>query len=256
MTSLIEQLNNLNTQIENNITNPTPGIDVNELRKKRDEIKNMFKDAIVIINVDRSGSMNSIYQSTYEALVKFVREQESVGDSENTKFILNTFDNIVESPLHDISIKNASDSITMEQIEPRGGTALYDAIIKSIEMVQTKEYKYTNIIIMTMTDGLDNDSRSTANEVKATIESVSKDSYNIWNFILLAANQDAIELGSRLGIKKENSLTYYANPQYVQTAMSHVSASAVRYRSMEASPQSQGFTPAQRSSSLPTGGGI
>ena len=63
------------------------------------------------------------------------------------------------------------------------------------------------VVVAIMTDGQENASREwTHAAVKALIEH-QEQTYN-WQFLYMGADQDAIEVGSSIGIARHNALTY------------------------------------------------
>lgn len=78
------------------------------------------------------------------------------------------------------------------------------------------------MIVGIVTDGLENASREFGYaDVKALIE--QQEQVYGWTFMYLGANQDAIEVGARLGVARDRALTY-AGPK-VAAAMDAYSAS-------------------------------
>jgi len=75
-----------------------------------------------------------------------------------------------------------------------------------------------NVIVVSLTDGLENSSKEyTANTVKTMIEH-QRDVYS-WDFVFLAANQDAVLTASEYGISRGSSLTFGANSEGMRESM-------------------------------------
>ena len=82
-----------------------------------------------------------------------------------------------------------------------------------------------NVIVVVVTDGEENSSREhTAETVKALIKD-QQEKYG-WEFIFLAAGQDAIATGAGYGFAAGNSMTFNADniAQTIDTASSYVTA--------------------------------
>jgi len=118
-------------------------------------------------------------------------------------------------------------------IEPRGMTALYDAIGRgSYELGK----KFANmpesrrpgkVLVLVVTDGLENASREwTAGALRDLIRK-QEDKYS-WEYVFLGANMDAVEVAQTFGIKASNSLTY--DTAYAGAAMATVSGLTSTYR--------------------------
>lgn len=96
---------------------------------------------------------------------------------------------------------------------PRGGTALLDAVGKSVTQLGEKFAKLDEddrpgtVVVVVVTDGYENSSTEwTAAQVKELIEKHTND-WN-WTFTFLGANLDAVAEGSKFGFTKDTSLTY------------------------------------------------
>jgi hypothetical protein len=92
--------------------------------------------------------------------------------------------------------------MTEETFQPRGGTALLDAMG---EILKTNDSHGTKMIILT--DGEENSSRKYTNtHVKDLVEMRTK--YNNWSFVYLGANQDVVLAAQRLGISPGQTVQF------------------------------------------------
>lgn len=191
---------------------------------------------MITLVVDRSGSMENIYTATQEGLSKFLKEQGQLPGSETMKVSLYTFDDMVETPFQNVPLKDCV--INPMLIEPRGSTALFDAL-----GVMFSNSSADPQIVVIMTDGAENSSRTYSKlEIMGKISERRKWG---WTFIFLAANQDAIASGANLGIPKENACTFGANTANVGGVFKAVSDSVKRIRTGE----DAGFTQLERQTS-------
>jgi hypothetical protein len=94
---------------------------------------------------------------------------------------------------------------------------------------------------MVITDGLDNASRATADEVKAA---VARCNARGWRVLFLGANQDAVTTASQYGIDGSRALQF--DVALAPRAFRHLSENVTQFRSAGV----DAFTPAQRSSSM------
>lgn len=155
--------------------------------------------------VDRSGSMESLLRATTSGITEFVQLQKKLDGAEKATISLTTFDDKVEQPVKDVPLLDYT--FDPVHIQPRGMTALYDALGKRFENIPFKS-KRTVVII---TDGDDNSSHTfTASSISSQITERRKFG---WTFIFLAANQDAIAAGRNLSIPEETSCTFDAEEE-------------------------------------------
>ncbi len=106
--------------------------------------------------------------------------------------------------------------LTLETYEPRGSTALLDAIGRTIdyigkELASTPEAdRPSKVIIAILTDGEENASQlySMAQINQRITHQTRK--YQ-WEFLFLGANQDAIATAARMGIHADQSATFAAD---------------------------------------------
>lgn len=127
-------------------------------------------------------------------------------------------------PLNDIPALN---------LQPRSSTALLDAMGKLITEVSAdisalpEDERPGTVIVAIMTDGKENASRDwTRPAIKALVELHTNQ--HDWQFLYMGADQDAVEVGTRLGVKPEQSLTYSRGKS--RQAMAAASANVRNYR--------------------------
>merc|ERR1712098_335194 len=99
---------------------------------------------------------------------------------------------------------------TAQEVAPRGGTALVDAIFKAIEDVEARSpdgHPTSKRTIFIITDGLDNQSKRTSDELNALIKA-KRALENPYLIQFLGTNQDAIKTAAKYGIDKGTALTY------------------------------------------------
>lgn len=157
--------------------------------------------------LDRSGSMASIEQATVSGFAEFIAEQRRAPGT--CLVTLSRFDTEYDRVY---TARPLADVPPLE-LEPRGMTALLDAIGRSIRETGERlralpeQERPGQVIIGIMTDGLENASKElTHAAVKAMIERQER-TYS-WAFLYMGANQDAIEVGASLGVRPERAMTY------------------------------------------------
>lgn len=181
--------------------------------------------------LDRSGSMQSIKTDTEGGFDAFIAEQrEQPGECTVT---LAQFDTDYEVTYENLPIAD----VPKLDLQPRGMTALLDSIARLItdtgaRLAALPEHERPGTVIVgIMTDGMENSSREwTHAAIKALIE--QQENVYDWSFSYLGANQDAIEVGASIGIRREHSMTY--DVTRAAPAMSAYTASVSRMRSARA----------------------
>lgn len=192
--------------------------------------------ANIVLIVDRSGSMENIFNATESGINQFLEKQRELPDASGTKVSLVTFDDIIETPVTDRPLSEYL-MVDIEHIRPRGSTALYDAIGQSIMNVGDEPR-----IVVIVTDGYENSSRKYTKSV--VLSKITDLKQAGWTFIFLAANQDAIASGAEIGISGDLCCTFDADETHVKSAFKSVSNAVAR----TCSGQNAAFTPVERSS--------
>lgn len=159
----------------------------------------------VIVNfiLDRSGSMTAIKDATISGFNEYIATLKADKKTEYT-FSLVLFDDFIENPITDQSLESVVD-LNDKTFVPRGFTALYDAVCRTLKDYKTKGKTITII----MTDGMENaskeykqaDMRNLVKELEATGKHT---------FVYLGANQDSYAVGSALGFSAQNTTNFNA----------------------------------------------
>ncbi len=166
-----------------------------------------LSDLTVIL--DRSGSMWSCKKDAEDGLNTFIEEQKKgVGEA---NFTLIQFDDIYEVVHNGVPIKNVGKC----KLVPRGGTALFDAIGKTIVTIGERLAKLPEderpglVAVLIITDGGENASKEyTSKEKIAEMIKHQVDKYS-WSITYLGANQDGFAEGASYGTT--SSATYEAH---------------------------------------------
>jgi uncharacterized protein YegL len=188
------------------------------VRKARKNKKKSTSCDIVMI-LDRSGSMALIQSDMEGGLNNFIKEQKKLPGK--ATFTLVKFDDRYEKEMDSVDLQSVGEI----KLEPRGSTALLDAIGKTINGLDKKSNKVMFIII---TDGEENASMEyTQEQVKKLIGDGKKDG---WEFIFLGTTEDGIQAGISYGISAINTRTYTMNQRGVQGMCCYVSDVTTNYR--------------------------
>lgn len=186
----------------------------------------------ITIILDRSGSMESVKQDTIGGFNSFLSEQQEVAGEASLSLV--QFDDQYEVVYEDTDI-NSADRLTERTFQPRGSTALFDAIGRTVNAVGSRlaalpeAERPDKVLLVIMTDGFENASREfTAAKISEMIghqRSVYK-----WEFMFIGANQDAVLSAQEIGIPAAASLTYAANEEGTQIAYSMIASKVRNYR--------------------------
>lgn len=157
--------------------------------------------------LDRSGSMSSCWSDVVGGYKQLVDDNKA--DSGKCTFTVAAFDTEYEL-IEDFSdIQNVNSALT---VKPRGGTALLDAIGKTIVSIGEKLAKLDEddrpmkVMILVQTDGKENASKEfKKDDIKKLIDEHTN-VYN-WQFQFLGSDLNSLEDAMSYGFRKSNIST-------------------------------------------------
>lgn len=180
----------------------------------------MTTDITVVL--DRSGSMAAIAPDVIAGLNAFIAAQQA--SPATVRFTLVQFDDEYEVVHADVPMHSVP-PLTDTTFVPRGSTALLDAIGRSIVDTAARiarlapEARPAHVVFVVQTDGEENASRElTREQVFAMIR--RQERVHGWQFLFLAANQDAIAEGGRMGFQPDRSIDFDASGPEVRATFS------------------------------------
>lgn len=190
---------------------------IEELKAKRAgidaEIMALEGHSLIAVILDRSGSMASIQVEMQMALNKLVADQKAVPGE--CMFTLCQFDDLIETP-HD---QEDLQKIPHLRLKPRGSTALLDAMGQTLTRIRYTPAK--SRVAVVITDGMENASREwSRDKVFHLVTDMRKEG---WEFTFLGANQDAIAVGTSLGIQGRAVMDFAATGAGVANASASMS---------------------------------
>ncbi len=157
--------------------------------------------------LDRSGSMGHLTESAITSFNDFLKDQKS--EAGEVTFTLVLFDNEYLLHADAVPIREVVELDTTTYV-PRASTALNDAIGRTIDTMgkrlaaMKEEDRPSKVVIAIFTDGMENASTDyTESQISAMIKH-QQDKYS-WEFLFLAANQDAIVTARRMNIRAGNA---------------------------------------------------
>jgi len=194
----------------------------NEILLAKDDSTKKATEIVIVL--DRSGSMDNISRPTVEGLNTFIKEQKgALGEAYMT---LVQFDDRYEIDYKSKNVQEVEDLVNGVTYIPRGTTALFDSIGRTINEVESTT---NDVIFVIITDGHENASREFNRET--IFNKIEEKKSQGWNFIYLGANQDAIAAATSLGIGKDFSIDFNSNAGSVNASYSNISNKLSSYRS-------------------------
>ena len=158
---------------------------------------------IIEFLLDETGSMGSCHGPTVAGFNDFLTEQKS--QTGTCLLSLTKFDTAGQkTPYVDLDISMVPE-MQADWFIPGGGTNLRDTIgdrLSSLKQrLETWDAK-PNVLVVVMTDGDDNASRTFTEEtIRSALKSYAADG---WTFVYLGADQDALATANRLGFPDGN----------------------------------------------------
>jgi uncharacterized protein YegL len=164
----------------------------------------------LIFILDRSGSMGTMMKEAIGGFNSFLEEQKKLPGE--AKLTLALFDNHYDLMCNGKDIK-CVEPLDERTYVPRGTTALLDAIGRTVDDVGRRlndtpeNERPSKVLVAILTDGLENASRDYSRNKINDIITHQRGKYS-WEFLFLAANQDAIDAGTKIGIDPNMSYNY------------------------------------------------
>jgi uncharacterized protein YegL len=186
----------------------------------------------IVCILDRSGSMRAIEEDARGGFNKLLEDQQNLEGNAIMTIVL--FDDKYDM-LHDGVDIQEVEPLTNKTYVPRGSTALYDAIGRTVKTVKDRIQRAsdtivpTKVLIVILTDGHENASHEfTRDEI---VKAIDNQKAKGWEFIFLGADPEGFDQEIVASIGAGNVLQYAPTGVGMQTAYSGVMRAAVNYRS-------------------------
>ena len=199
----------------------------------------------LVFVVDRSGSMTTIAKDMIGGFNSYIKQQRDAKLGA-CKVFFYQFDTAYER-VYEATDLDSVPVLTDKTYVPRGGTALYDSLGKTITELGVRlanlpeDERPGKVLVITITDGEDNarlegeDTFYSSVKVKEMVQHQT-DTYK-WDFVYIGANQDAWAVGGSTGHKGSTSLNYVATAAGTAVMFDKLSKSSVKYRSVVSGPK-------------------
>ena len=201
--------------------------------------------SLIAVLLDRSGSMETIKSDTEGGFNAFIGGQRN--EPLDVRVTLAQFDTDYDVVYANRPVRD----VPPLELQPRGMTALYDAVGKLITDVgaelaaQPDHERLGRVVVVVLTDGHENSSREwTHDAVSAAIHRQEHD-YS-WDFVFLGANIDAVAIGQHLGFAPEKSMTYAADGDGIGTAWAATTNYVARKNAAPVGAPVAGFSDEER----------
>src|SRR5688500_6052362 len=170
----------------------------------------MKDEALIVCVIDRSGSMDAVVEDAIGGYNAFLKAQKALPTPAKWSLVL--FDREYDLVEKGIPIASA-EPLDKHRYVPRGTTALLDAIGRTIDdtgkaLAALPEAERPNkVLVAILTDGLENASKDYTRERIAQMIEQQRNVYN-WEFLFLAAGQDAISAAASMAIPAPNAVNF------------------------------------------------
>jgi uncharacterized protein YegL len=162
----------------------------------------------IVFVLDRSGSMQDIAKDMEGGFNEFIKQQKTVpGECSVTLVQFDTEYEVVYAG-------TALDKVPALKLEPRGMTALLDAVGTAVQTTGLRlsllpeNQRPSKVIVVVLTDGQENSSKEYTSARVADMIKLQREKYQ-WDFVFLGADLNAIEVAAKLNIN--NAAVYHAN---------------------------------------------
>ena len=196
------------------------------------------KSQHVIFNIDRSGSMTDKILDTIGGINNMLEELKKNKDKNIAIYVsIKLFDH-EEIMLIRKKLIELVTPLTPNDFVPRGQTALYDSMGRSLNYLKKEKQNKKNLnlneecLLVTATDGLENCSKQYNSYILKNLIQECKSYYNI-KCLYLGANQDAILEAQKIGIDFGSAINYDETNENINAVYRSAAAVVKRSRTEE-----------------------
>lgn len=206
-------------------------VDVARPSKRRSLVRQGLTEIVLVL--DRSGSMSTTKSDAEGGLREFIQKQRVLPGECNLTFY--RFDDTIERVFESKPLKNVGDWEL--RLDPRGSTALLDAMNRAIDEVGERLARHADydrpehVYVVVITDGQENASKTPSSVVFDKVK-VQRDRFS-WEFVYIGANQDAIATAAKLGIGAQSTMDYSASKIGTQNTYNALNNTIARARGGE-----------------------
>lgn len=186
----------------------------------------------IVCVIDKSSSMEAIEKDAVAGFNKFIKSQKEEAGQAAITVVL--FDTDYKYLYFGTDIQNVK-RLTRKSYVPSGMTALLDAVGKTIDDVGVRlsdipeNERPERVIFAILTDGEENSSKEYTRQQVFNKIKLQTDVYK-WQFVFLAANQDAITSAELIGIDARYANTFAPSGAGIRESYQQVNEVISSYR--------------------------
>lgn len=205
-------------------------------------MKQGYTDLTVVL--DRSGSMSSIKADMEGGFESFIGTQKGVPGTCLVSMV--QFDGEATEVRY---VARPVANVGSLDLRPRGNTPLLDATAFAITLTGERlaaldaAERPENVLMLIITDGQENASRTTTAEALKTMIEHQRGVYK-WDFIYLGANVDAFAEAARMGIPAATAVEYAPSPEGLIATYDILGSKFAAYRGGD--KEALAYTPSER----------
>lgn len=215
---------------------------VRGLQARVDELEGKPSTTYIGVVQDKSSSMTGREEATVSGFNEYTSDlqKRAKKDGITYRLTLTQFNTEFET-LYENEPLDKVKTMTEDDYIPSGCTALFDAIGRTVEVIDKQMSGNDRALILVMTDGEENSSRkiTSRQQVREIIE--GKEKTGRWTFVYLGADQDAFAAGTRLGFAGGNTVAYANTASGIRSTYSSL-ASASHSHSVSGGGATTNFT--------------
>lgn len=216
-----------------NLGGLTPEEIQNHLDSHPDGLAAGAPDCEIVCVIDRSGSMGAIADDAIGGFNSFLENQKV--EAGTAVLSMTLFDHEQLHPYETVPLP-AVPAFTRSTYQPRGYTALFDAIGSTLTATATRRAatapagRPQSVVVAILTDGHENASRNYSREaIAAMIEERRAEG---WQFVFLAADQAAFDAARHMNIAMDDVAMFRADSAGVHEASASLSRRVFDKRAM------------------------
>jgi uncharacterized protein YegL len=183
----------------------------------------------VVLVIDRSGSMHGVRKAAFDGINEQINVLKRTADSGGETFVTYVqFDDQFDTVFENKNAKHLT-FITEDQYDPRGWTAMYDAVGRAVRLLQkqTREDEDTAYLVVVISDGAENASKE-FNAVSVSKLVTELKATGNWTFTMMLSNVD-LSVAKNLGVDYGNSIQYTSTVEGTRGAFVNMAAATTQY---------------------------
>lgn len=217
------------------------------------------KKTYIALVVDRSGSMNSIRKEAYEAINEQIAQIKANAHLTGDTYVTYVqFDGTVET-VFDKRPVSELEAITWDQYNPRGSTAIRDAVGHTVSVLKSgvEETDDTGYLVVLISDGEENASKEYSPAAIKTLMDALRETKK-WTFSYMLSGRTVEQMqdfGRSFAVPTANMATFTADSAGMKSASLRVANSIGMYsmkRSAGETFDSEFYTPTTTTDTTPS----